>query len=387
VLAALSGPAAADCRSDEVTRVIPLPVWATSPNEGTTWGGMPVLVHMCPDDHRTLWVLAPSVTWNSIIHFTATGRFYAYPARDTAFSLLAGASTRINYRIIGTWQHLPGAAYEWTDEALLRIDRDAFARFFGLGYDSMESDQSTYTAVRTELSDRRGLNLTEHVNAGVYVGFQHEGVDAEGVKGLPLAPLVFPTVPGMHGTSAVFSEGIDLRYDDRDGGDYAVSGMRVDAGIAVVAGLANSPTFLRGGFEGRWLVPELDWLSGAARVAYSGITSRDAPFYLQPTLGGSFLLRGFTEGRFYATQAWTAEFEQRVRALRIHMFGVTSDFRLDPFVAVGQVFDHAHDIVADPKFSVGVGLRAFVQPNLVGRVDLAEGGEGLKIYVEIGYPY
>jgi hypothetical protein len=34
-----------------------------------------------------------------------------------------------------------------------------------------------------------------------------------------------------------------------------------------------------------------------------------------------------------------------------------------------------------------VGLRAFVHPNIVGRVDLATGGEGTKAYVEIGYPY
>jgi hypothetical protein len=28
-----------------------------------------------------------------------------------------------------------------------------------------------------------------------------------------------------------------------------------------------------------------------------------------------------------------------------------------------------------------------VHPNIVGRVDLATGGEGTKAYVEIGYPY
>ena len=45
--------------------------------------------------------------------------------------------------------------------------------------------------------------------------------------------------------------------------------------------------------------------------------------------------------------------------------------------------DVAHKVVG-----VGsVGLRAFVRPNVVGRIDLAAGGEGLKVYVEIGYPY
>jgi hypothetical protein len=35
----------------------------------------------------------------------------------------------------------------------------------------------------------------------------------------------------------------------------------------------------------------------------------------------------------------------------------------------------------------GVGFRAWVRPNVVGRVDLGTGGDGLKIYVELGYPY
>ena len=208
-----------------------------------------------------------------------------------------------------------------------------------------------------------------------------------GVKGLPLAPDVYPTVPGMIDPSLVIWQGIDLRYDDRQGGDYAERGVRIEGGIAVVEGLIGSPTFVRGSFEGRWLVPENDRLTAATRLAYTGMSASSAPFYLQSTLGGGQVMRGFTEGRFYATQAWTAEFEQRIRVLRTNMFNVTTDWRVDPFVAVGQVFDHADDIVANPRFSVGAGLRIFVHPNIVGRVDFGYAGEGIKIYVEIGYPY
>jgi hypothetical protein len=34
-----------------------------------------------------------------------------------------------------------------------------------------------------------------------------------------------------------------------------------------------------------------------------------------------------------------------------------------------------------------VGLRAWVHPNIVGRVDLAYGGEGIRAYVVLGYPF
>ena len=387
ILAALANPAIADCPTDEETKIIPLPVWSTSPNAGTTYGFMPVFIRVCPYDKRTQWVLAPSITHNAIIHTTGTVRLFDYPDPDTTLSLIAGVSTRINYRVVGTRIHQPTTPGAFTDDTYLRIDRDAFTRFFGLGMDSKESGESTYTAERANVSERRGLNVGGDFNVGVAIGFEREAVLPMGVKGLPLAPDAYPTVPGMIDPSLVIWQGIDMRYDDRIGGDYAERGTRVDAGIAVVEGLIASPTFVRGTLEGRHLWSELTWLSGATRLAYSGMSASSAPFYLQSTLGGGHLMRGFTEGRFYATQAWTAEFEQRIRVLRTNMFNVTTDWRVDPFVAVGQVFDHADDIVAHPRFSVGAGLRIFVHPNIVGRVDFAYGGEGIKIYVEIGYPY
>jgi hemolysin activation/secretion protein len=115
-------------------------------------------------------------------------------------------------------------------------------------------------------------------------------------------------------------------------------------------------------------------------------TSR-APFYDQSTLGGAYLLRGFTEDRFIAQNAWTIEVEQRIRLLQTHIYGVTADWRIDPFVGAGQVFDALHQALSDPRVTAGVGLRAWVHPNVVGRIDIATGGEGLKVYIEIGYPY
>ena len=137
----------------------------------------------------------------------------------------------------------------------------------------------------------------------------------------------------------------------------------------------------------RALHPELGWLSGAARLDWTMVSTPDAPFYDQSTLGGAFLLRGFTEDRFIDQNAWTVEVEQRIRVLQTHIYGVTADWRIDPFIAVGQVYRSIRHAFSEPQVSYGAGFRAWVRPNVVGRVDLATGGEGLKIYVEIGYPY
>lgn len=379
--------ARAECRAGEATRIIPLPIWATDPNQGSTWGVMPVFVRICPDDQRTRWVFAPSVSWNSVIHVTGTVRLFAYPSLDTTLTVIAGASTRINHRLIISRQRLPAATGEWTDESTLRIEADAFARFFGLGPHSAKAGEATYTAYRAQASHRRGANLGDHLNLGGSIGFDREDVGARGVVGLPLAPIVYADVPGMQRPSLVFWQGLDLRYDDRVGGDYADHGMRLDAGAAVAWGLQGSPSFVRTTVDGRWLWRELSRVSGAARVVYTGETAADAPFYHQSTLGGAFVLRGFAAGRFYARQAWTAEIEQRIRAVRTHLFGVVADWRVDPFVTAGQVFDRAEDAFVKPQLAIGVGLRVFVHPNLLARVDLASGGDGLQAYVELGYPY
>ncbi|HEX3758925.1 MAG TPA: hypothetical protein VHW23_09475 [Kofleriaceae bacterium] len=383
---AAAPPARADCAGSHDTKIVVLPIWATSPNEGNTWGVMPVFLRVCAADQSTEWLLAPSVTWNSVIHYTATLRLYAYPDPDTQLSVTASVSTRINYRLVGRWQRLPATDGAWTDEATLAIERSAFARFFGLGPDAPARAETSYTGAHVLASERRGYQLIDHLNLGALVGFEHDAIEDRGVPGLPLAPERFPTVPGMRG-STVLWQGVDVRYDDRVGGDYAEQGVRLEASVAVIEGLSRSPTFVRGGAQARGIISELGWLSGAARVLWTAVSDRQAPFYLQSGLGGSFALRGFPDGRFVDRQAWTIEGEQRIRLVQTQLFGVTVDWRADPFIAVGQVFGGLGSVLSRPRLTGGVGLRAFVHPSLVGRVDLAASGEGTSVYAEIGYPY
>jgi hypothetical protein len=389
LVAALLGwaaPAIGACARPIATRLIPLPVWATLPNEGDTWGAMPVFLRVCPENERTESILAPSATWNSVIHHTGTFRLYHYPTDDTTFTLIASASTRINYNALVMWQKLPTRPGAWTDELTLRAQRSAFYRYFGLGPDTAESAESSYTTRRGYVTARRGLNIAPSLNLGALFGIERDLVEAIGVPGLPLTRDVFADAPGIGGASLLW-QGASIRYDDRVGGDYAERGVRMELSAAIVEGLDGSPNFFRGSFQASGIVRELDWLSGAARFAWSGVSSVAAPFYQQSRLGGSLMLRGFTLDRFTDRQAWTAELEQRIRLLQTHIYGVVADWRIDPFVAVGQVFGPFDEALSRPKLAVGLGLRAFVRSNVLGRIDLAAGGEGLKVYVELGYPY
>lgn len=386
VLLSWARPAAGSCTEPVATRLIPLPVWATLPNEGDTWGALPVFLRVCPYNQRTESIIAPSATWNSVIHFTGTVRWYHYPSDDTTFTVIGSVSTRINYNALVWWQKLPMQRGLWTDELMLRLQRSAFFRFFGLGPDTPATAETSYTGLRAFVTARRGLNIARHLNLGASIGIERDEVEAIGVPGLPLAREVFPDAPGMGGATLLW-QGASLRYDDRQGWDYAERGSRMELSAAIVEGLAGSPTFWRAGAQASSILPELGWLTGAARFAWSAVSSGEAPFYQQSKLGGSFVLRGFTLDRFIDRQAWTAEVEQRIRVLRTHIYGVETDWRVDPFVAAGQVFGAFDEVFSRPRLAVGLGLRAFVRPNVLGRIDLAAAGEGLKVYVEIGYPY
>jgi|SRR5882672_703560 len=392
----LSGPAAAatgspdapgaGCPAGVETRIIPLPVYATLPNEGNTFGVMPVFLRVCDANRRTESIIAPGVTWNDVIHATATFRWFHYPTDDQTLTFVASVSTRINSNVLLLWRDLPRSRGASTTEIELRWQRSAFYRFFGLGPDTPAEAESSYTRVRGHAAARRGLNLGGNWNVGVTVFFDRDLVQDLGVPGLPLSRRAFPAVPGMGGSTRL-AQTIDARFDTRERGENSERGFFAEVAVGAVEGLAGSPAYLISHADVRALQPETGWVSAAARFNWRGVSSPRAPFYAQSSLGGAYFLRGFTEDRFVDQNAWTFEVEQRIRLFQTHIYGVTADWRIDPFIAVGQVYRTLDEAVSHPRVAAGAGFRAWVRPNVLGRVDIANAGEGWKVYVEIGYPY
>src|SRR5262245_41786316 len=89
------GLATAQEASEGKTQLIPIPVYATLPNEGDTYGLMPVWITV-DGSARTRSIVAPSLTWNSTIGTTGTFRWYYYPTPTQTLLLTASASTHVN---------------------------------------------------------------------------------------------------------------------------------------------------------------------------------------------------------------------------------------------------------------------------------------------------
>ncbi|HEX3696388.1 MAG TPA: BamA/TamA family outer membrane protein [Polyangia bacterium] len=367
-------------------RLVPLPLYATLPNEGSTYGVMPVFFHVDAAGQATS-IIAPSISWNSAAGVNTTFRYYDVADQARTLSLIVAASTNVNRSLRLEYKDVPGTPKRFTFEGQLIARRSLFFRYFGAGPDSNVADQSSYTRTLALLSVREGVNLLKHVNVGVRAGVRWDQPERRPIFALPATQDLFPNAVGLDGAALASAE-LSVRFDSRDGGDYDLRGLASELHLAFDQGLHHSDSFWQLTWHTRVLVPETSFLTGAARLYWTDeLGGESVPFYYRSALGGEVLFRGFPDDRFVDRGAWEAEVEQRFRLLQTHFFNVVTDWRIDPFVAVGQVYPRFDALTSQVRRVIGLGFRAWVHPNVLGRVDVGYSNEGASVYVVLGYPY
>ncbi|HJM42908.1 MAG TPA: hypothetical protein QF870_06260, partial [Nitrospinota bacterium] len=111
------------------------------------------------------------------------------------------------------------------------------------------------------------------------------------------------------------------------------------------------------------------------------------PHYEQSVLGGKDF-RGYPSGRFVDRGVFTVSLEERIRVIRLELLRVPFDVEAAPFVEFGQVFNDLEDIEARRlQVSYGLGIRAVVRPDVVGKIDVGAADEGMNIRVGLDYPF
>lgn len=369
------------------TRIFPLPMFTTNPNEGSTYGAMPVFVGVDDQEGRIRSIVAPSLSWNKFAGVTGTFRYYRYRELFVSWFLIVSASTQVNRSLWFQYDDNRRERGGQTKNVLVRVRRNLFYRFFGLGPDTPPENESSYTRLFAIASLRWGWSLTEDLNLAGYLELRGDRPERHTISGLPSTQDAFPDAPGLDG-SALARQGLSARFDTRDRGDYSERGFASELSATLAEGIRGAGLFGELIWNTRLLVPETSFLQLAARLYWRQLIgdANRIPFYDQATLGGELLLRGFPADRFIDKGAWEAEVEQRIKLFRTHIFGVVADWRIDPFVAAGQVYGDAAPW-ARVRVATGVGLRMWVKPDIVGRIDVAYAGEGIRAYVMLGYPY
>jgi hypothetical protein len=369
---------------------IPLPVIASSPNEGITGGALAAfLIHNKRDEINTL--LAPQVNHNTNFGITASlyGAFYPSPERNIEMNLSHSGKVNHAYEIRARDTSMMDKKLELN--AYVFKLADGSSRFFGFNAKSPEQMETNYA------NDETGYNISGGYQVGRYyqitLGDRFRGVDIKNgaVKKIPYIKDKFAAshVPGIEGFTT-HAPRISFSYSTLNNRDTPTYGgyarFTFEPTIKALGGAADYRHYE---VETKGFIP-LDAARYVTvfRLMYNQTKGENVPFLEQSTLGGETSLRGYGRNRFIDNSFLLCNIEERIRLFRWQIFDVTADWELAPFIDLGAVMESLDKATGSNfEFNPGIGFRAIVRPNIVGRVDIGIGKDGPALFVGLGYPF
>lgn len=377
---------------DDTVKIVtvPLPVIASSPNEGITAGALTAfLIHNRNDEISTL--LAPQVNHNRNFGITASlyGAFYPTPTRNIELNL--SQSGRVNH------------AYEIRVRDLSFMDKmlelngylfklsDGSSRFFGFDAKSPQQLESNYANDELGYTISAGYQIGKRFQLSIGDRFRDVTIRPGAVTKVPYIKENFSAadVPAINGFTT-HAPRISISYstlNDRDTPTYGgYARFTFEPTLTDLGGAANYRHYE---VEAKGFVPlDNGRFISVFRFMYNQTLGRDVPFLEQSILGGETTLRGYGRNRFIDNSFFLCNLEERIRLFRWEVFNVTADWELAPFIDLGAVMESLDKANGSNfEFNPGVGFRAIVRPNIVGRVDLGVGKDGPAIFVGLGYPF
>jgi hypothetical protein len=369
---------------------IPLPVIASSPNEGVTYGALTAfLAHNRKDEVVTL--LAPQVTYNNTFGVTTSlyGAYYPTVERNMEFNLSQSARVNHDYEfrirdtsLLDKKLELNGFFFKLADGS---------SRFFGFNAKSPQQWETNYANDEFGYSVSAGYRIASRFQLTLGDRFRDVRIRSGAFSRLPDITDRFSSaeVPGIKGF-ATHALRVALSYSTLDNRDTPTYGgyTRISFEPTLKA-LGGAGDYRHYEIEAKGYIPVSNarYIS-VFRVMYNQTLGSDVPFLEQSILGGESTLRGYGRNRFIDNSFLLCNIEERIRLFRWEVFGVTADWEVTPFFDLGAVMESLNKASgANFEFNPGIGFRAIVRPNVVGRVDLGIGKDGPAVFVGLGYPF
>jgi len=384
-------PVTNDSFDDPVKAVaIPLPVIASSPNEGITSGALVAfLLHNAKDEVSSLVV--PQMNYNQHFGLTSTlyGAFYLTP--EESFKINLSKATKVNEEFRFRYEDKTFLSDRYQLNLNVFDYADGSARFFGFQSDSSKQNETNYTDHEFGFVISGGFRFADNFRVVLGERFKKVNISTGAVSGVPFITQVFPadTVPGVDGYT-VHSQKLALVRSTLDSDSLPTSGTYLACSIENSAKeLGSSASFQTFELEAKAYLPAREnRLITVARFAYHQTSGTQVPFLEQSILGGETTLRGYGQNRFIDMTYLLLNLEERIRLFRWEIFNVVEDWELAPFIDLGSVMRSISDAKPSSfEFNPGVGLRAVVRPNIVGRIDVGVGREGPAVFVGLAYPF
>lgn len=372
------------------TVAIPLPVIAASPNEGITYGGLVAfLLHNAKDEVSTL--IVPQLNYNQYFGVTTTlyGAFYPTPEKSLRVNLSKATTINQEFRVryqdrafLSDLMELNFTAFDFADGS---------SRFFGFQSSSSKQNETNYSYEEDGLGVSVGFRFADHFQVVLGDRYKKVNIKRGAVLKVPFITDVFPDgeVPGVNGYN-VHAQKLSLVYSTLDSAGMPTRGAYLRFSIDNNSKIFGSTAVYQGyEMEAKLYYPRQEGrYVSVLRFAGNQTFGNRVPFLEQSILGGETTLRGYGQNRFIDKSFLLLNLEERIRLFRWEIFNVKADWELAPFVDLGSVMKSIVEAKASSfEFNPGVGLRAVVRPNIVGRIDVGIGKDGPAVFVGLGYPF
>lgn len=378
--------------SNKTRDFFPIPIFETRPDEGQSYGLMPVMLLSEKESKAISIILAAIGQYNSTVKWSGASIAYWFPNPttnpDESFEFYFEYGQKF-YRELSLRYNNPRFLDDYYLESKFLWLKTPFTRFYGFGANTQESGQSNYVSRDFSFDTTFGRYLTHDFRISLREYFLTTDLLNRAFPNVDDTLTRFGAQPGVvDSTNLVHS--LLFTYDNRPNGNNSKKGTYIEGTYFFSHKALGSDTNFQGfSFEGIQLVPLFNERTiTALRVFVQDMYGSGIPFYLQSRLGGQNEMRSFIPNRFTDTGKILFTWEQRIKVLGMTVFGVPVEFYADPYVEVGRVFNHLNHLGFDNvQPVVGLGLRAFVPPNVVARVDTSLGTEGYAVYTVLGYAF
>jgi outer membrane protein assembly factor BamA len=370
------------------TQYFPIPAVGTSKNDGSDVGLIVPTLVTKPDGDLN-YIVAPMLIYNTIVGARGTVNLFRYEPGGRELRFIGSLSERIERRVLLSYIDPAFSNGRYALSLGGTFFKNATARFFGLGPDTGENDQTNYTAREFRAYWKFGLHMNEVTQ--IAVGQRYRDIRLQrGATDLPFTVQAFPTVVGVQGAT-ILGHRATFHYDTRDNLVSPTDGAQVTAYAELNQNLRNDdhPVFYRYELEAKKLFPsDSKRMVLVVRGDIQLTFGEQVPFYEQSSLGGQNNLRGYGVDRFIDKHLLVVNIEERIHVLRAKFLNVAAELEVAPFVDMGRVFNTFETkVLTNYRITPGIGFRAMVRPNVVGRVDYGYSKEGGAVFAGLDYPF
>jgi len=369
-------------------KYFPIPAVGTTKNDGSDVGLIVPTLVTKPDGDLN-YIVAPMLIYNTIVGARGTLNLFRYEPGGRELRFIASVSEKIERKLLLSYIDPAFGNGKYSLSVGGTFFKNATARFFGIGEDTALGDETNYTAREFRAYWKFGVHMNEVTQIAVGQRFREVRLQG-GATDLPFTLARFPTAEGAQGAS-ILGHRVTFHYDTRDNLVSPTDGAQVTAYAELNQNLrsGNHPVFYRYEMEAKKLFPSdskrmILVVRGDIQLTFGD----QVPFYEQSSLGGQNNLRGYGVDRFIDKHLVAVNIEERLHVLRAKFLNVAAELEVAPFVDIGRVFGSFNtNVLKDFQVTPGVGFRAMVRPNVVGRVDYGYSREGGAVFAGLDYPF